>query len=231
MSTKTEKPKKIIGITPKGKCIFPKLHAPDFGTEQFPDPQGHYKVILRIPEDEAHDLVNKLNGVYDVWIGECDHNFKPTPKVKKLNVNDPPWGVAMDKNRDTGEWEEVEGFVDFKFKSAASFKDKKTGEVRKIKPDYFTALNEKIIKVPEIWGGSTVRIAYEVVPYSAAIGTGVSLRINAVQIIQLNQGSNRDAASYGFEMDDSGFSMDQGSDDSETEEDSFEQEEGEPEDF
>lgn len=226
MTTKV-KAERFTGITPKGICIFPKLTVPDFGTEQYPDPAGHYKVTLRIPEDDAKPLIERLDKIYDDWITECDAKFKPTPKVKKFTVNEPPWNVAMNKDRDTGEWHEVPGFYDFRCKTVSSYTDKKTKEVKKIKLDYFTAFNEKITKPPEIWGGSIVRLAYEASPYSATIGAGISLRINAVQIIQLNSGFNRTATQYGFEADEAGFSYKDMADEADSAEDFNEKNEAE----
>ena len=54
--------------------------------------------------------------------------------------------------------------------------------------------------VESIWGGSVLRISADLIPfYVAAVGAGVSLRLKAVQIIDLKTGGGAGAESYGFE--------------------------------
>jgi hypothetical protein len=55
----------------------------------------------------------------------------------------------------------------------------------------------------QVWGGSTVKVAFEIVPYgvrqySPTMGVGVSLKFSAVQIIDLKTGTGKDAKAFGF---------------------------------
>ena len=61
----------------------------------------------------------------------------------------------------------------------------------------------------KVGGGSVIKVSYEVVPYYTAIaGAGVSLRLKAVQIIELKAYSGGgNAESYGF-GEEEGFEAD-----------------------
>lgn len=224
----TEKRKKVVtGVTPKGVAVWPHLNKPDFGTEKFPIPDGAWKVTLRLPVDVAQKLIDKLTPIYEAWVNECEKNFKPTKARKKFSANEPPWGVAYIRNEE-GEDVADEDYVDFKFKSSYRVKNK-DGSIRLIKLDFFNAKGKPISgKVPDIWGGSSISVAYSVNEYDAPIGTGISLRLNAVQIIELRQ-SIRDASSYGFSEED-GYD-EEGEEDAPFEDESGEEDTDEQEDF
>ncbi|WP_067516858.1 hypothetical protein [Endozoicomonas ascidiicola] len=52
----------------------------------------------------------------------------------------------------------------------------------------------------KLWGGSKLRISFEVIPYHimSSGDASVSLRMKAVQVLELNQGGNQQADSFGF---------------------------------
>jgi len=55
-------------------------------------------------------------------------------------------------------------------------------------------------KAPSIWGGTVGKVAFEVMPYfnNAQCEGGLSLRLDAVQIIELVSGGGKSASAYGF---------------------------------
>ena len=61
----------------------------------------------------------------------------------------------------------------------------KDGKVRQLKPDFFDAKGKVLKVAPNIWGGTKVYISGQFNPYSSTTGVGVSLRLNALQIIEL----------------------------------------------
>ena len=76
----------------------------------------------------------------------------------------------------------------------------------RLKRDVFDAGGKKLAKVPEIWGGTRGIVAGEFRPFSMPIGVGISLRLKAVQIIELRQGGQGGTAdSYGFGKQEGGF--------------------------
>ena len=54
----------------------------------------------------------------------------------------------------------------------------------------------------ELWSGSRIKVNTTLAPYSAGIGEGMAMRLNAVQVIDLVQGSNGSAEGYGFGEED-----------------------------
>jgi hypothetical protein len=49
--------------------------------------------------------------------------------------------------------------------------------------------------------------------YTAALGAGVSLKLEAVQVLELRSGKDKTAASFGFSTDGEGLSQDDQDDD------------------
>ena len=98
----------------------------------------------------------------------------------------------------------------FKFKMKASGKDKKTGKPWSRKPTIFDAKGKPMTPVPSIWGGTIGKVSFEVGPYfvQGQAMAGISLSLNAVQIIELRSGGGGTAESYGFGEED-GYEYDE----------------------
>jgi hypothetical protein len=65
-----------------------------------------------------------------------------------------------------------------------------------------------------IWGGSIVNVCFYIDTfYTAALGAGVSLKLEAVQVLELRSGKDKTAASFGFSTDGEGLSQDDQDDD------------------
>lgn len=95
--------------------------------------------------------------------------------------------------------DEATGAIIFSFKMNATGKTK-AGEVFTRQPAIFDAAGQPA-KGLRIGGGSTIRVSYELNPfYVPANGAGVSLRLYAVQVIELVEfGGN--AGYFGFESE------------------------------
>lgn len=193
-----KKPKNPEFVSPRGTFRYPKLNEPDYGTEEFPKPDGEYSVRLILTEEDAQPLVDQLQPLLDAAVAEAQEKFKELPvatrkKLKEVTVND-LFQVEYDQ-----ETEEPTGNVIFKFAMKASgvTKDKKPWSR---KPVIFDAKGKKLKNPEPIWGGTEGKVAFEVRPYFIA-GTGAAglkLGLNAVQIIELVSGGGRDAEGYGF---------------------------------
>lgn len=198
-----KKPQNFKGTTPRGTFRYPALSKPDFGTKDYPKPDGEYKVGLILSEEDAQPLIKDLQPAYDKAIEEAEAKFAELPvatrkKLKEVTKND-LYTIEYDK-----ETEEPTGNLIFNFKMKASGKNKK-GEAWNRKPAIFDAGARKpLVKVPEIWGGTIGKVSFEAVPYfvSGTGAAGLSLRLNAAQIIELRSGGQRDASDYGFGEED-----------------------------
>tara|TARA_R110000772_G_scaffold194552_3_gene305296 strand:+ start:715 stop:1323 length:609 start_codon:yes stop_codon:yes gene_type:complete len=168
-------------VTPAGRAIYPWLINPDTKFNAL----GEYKVSLSLNTSEAEPLIKKID--------EAMEKAKTlAPEGKKVKVSDPPYFNEVDGD------EQETGNVLFKFKSKAQIQTK-DGKTIKITPKLFDSKGTLLKDVTEIWGGSTIKISADIAPYFVgAVGAGVSLRLKAVQIIELVTGGNN-ADSYGFE--------------------------------
>lgn len=189
-------------MTGLGALIYPKVKTPDtkFNAE------GQFQARIRLSAEDSQKLIEQyeaeLAKYWPIAKAELEQKVaeaKTGPekaKAKKalaeMKEADKPYKPAYDD--DGNETEEYE----FNFKSPASFKGK-DGSPVPIKIDVFDASGKKMKVVPEMWSGTTAYVAGELRPFSMPIGVGLSLRLKAVQIIELSQGGgNRDADSYGF---------------------------------
>lgn len=203
-----KKPQNFKGTSPKGTFRYPALSKPDYGTKDYPNPDGVYKTGLILTEDEAQPLIKALKPTYDRAIEEAKEAFAKLPvatrkKLGEVTQNDL---FTIEYDKDT---EEPTGNLIFNFKMKASGKRKKDDSVWTAKPALFDAKGKPLLKVPEIWGGTIGKVSYEAIPYfvSGTGAAGVSLRLNAAQIIELRSGGQRDAGDYGFGEED-GFEAD-----------------------
>ena len=190
-------------VSPKGAFRYPALVTPDFGTKEYPKEAGEYKVVLILTEAEAAPLIEKLKPIFDEAVSEGQEKFselkvEARKKLKELKVND-FYTVEYDK-----ETEEETGNLLFKFSMNASGKSKKDGKIWNRKPALFDAKGKPLRGVKNIWGGSVGKVSFEAAPYfiSGTGAAGLKLRLNAAQIIELNEGGNKTSEGYGFGEED-----------------------------
>lgn len=189
--------------SPRGVFRYPALSKPDYGNEEFPKPDGEFKVQLILDAATAQPLLDKIQPLYDAAIAEGEEKFKglkveQRKKLKELKVNDL---YAPEYDRET---EEETGNLIFKFAMVASGKNQK-GEEWSRKPALFDAKGKPLPKTaPAIWGGSEGKVSFEAVPYfiSGTGAAGLKLRLQAAQVIELVSGGQRDAGAYGFGAED-----------------------------
>jgi hypothetical protein len=177
------KPKNPRYTTPAGVAQYPYLNKPD---TKF-NPEGEYKVNLELNADDAAEICTFLDEQLAAAVAKAKKE-NPGKKIKE--------GTAgYDVNEDTGK-------VTLKFKLKAKV-NTKSGDSFDQKVVLFDAKGKPITSAPNIGGGSKVKVSYEVVPYYTAIaGAGVSLRVKAVQILELVEysgGASADAYGFGEE--------------------------------
>lgn len=169
-------------VTPSGTAQYPYLIKPD---TKF-NPDGEYKISLEIPAADAAKTVAFLDEQLEASIAKA----KKDNAGKKIKEGDAPYAV----NEDTGA-------VTVRFKLKAKVTPK-NGDPFEQKPAIFDAKGKPVTD-SKVGGGSTVKVAYEIIPYYTAIaGAGISLRMKAVQIINLVEfsgGAGADAFGFGKE--------------------------------
>lgn len=180
--------KKFVRITsPAGIAIYPRLTTPD---TKF-DKDGVYSVDLEL------DSSNKEVAAFIASLKKtADDAYKATCESrggKKLKRSDLPIKEA--------EGDMVR--IKFKLKAKAGNEEKSWAQ----KPAIFDSAGMALQTPPNVGSGSTIKVAFEVVPFfTAMVGAGVSLRMKAVQILDLKEytpGDRFDA--YGFKADPKGF--------------------------
>jgi hypothetical protein len=168
--------------TPAGIAQYPYLTKPD---TKF-NPDGEYKISLEIPGAAAQDIVTFLDEQFAASVAKA----KKENAGKKIKEGDVPYSVDEDSGKVT---------VRFKLKAKVT---PKQGDPFEQRPAIFDAKGKPLMEA-KIGGGSKVKVAYELVPYYTAIaGAGVSLRLKAVQVIDLVEfsgGASADAYGFGEE--------------------------------
>ena len=188
--------KKEIRITPAGVALYPRLNEPDTKFK----PEGQYSVKLRLEADDAQELINLIDQLsdeaYEAALAEAK-NEREKKKIKKADA-----AYTAEEDEDGNET----GCFLFNFKMTASGVSKKTGnEWTRVCPVFDAKRKPIDLKAVKIGGGSIVKVAYEASPfYTAALGAGVSLRLEAVQVLELHEWGNKDASAFGF-GDEDGF--------------------------
>jgi len=162
-----------IITTPKGLALYPWLSTPDTKYSE----EGEYKVNLVLSKEDAQPIVDEINRIF------AENLAAETKKQgKEIKTANPPYA---DQLNDAGQ---PTGNVIFRFKSKAAYK-----------PSNFDAKGTTMIE-SNIWGGSEIRVNGTIAPYfTSLVGAGIALRLRAVQVIKLVEGSGEGASRFGFD--------------------------------
>lgn len=203
--------KRATFVTPRGVAVYPRLNEPDTKYNA----AGTYSLRLRLPAEQAQPLIDRIESMlsekYEATKAELIEagkakmkdgkvlmlkDGKPTKdkdgSLKTLEMADKCYRMTLDDDgEETGE-------VEFNIKMTASGVSKKTGKPWSRKPRLFDSKNKLLPSGVAIWGGSEVEVAGEFNPFYTTVGVGVSMRLEAVRVIKLVSGGNRDAGGYGF---------------------------------
>lgn len=189
----------IAGVTVQGEAVFPHLNKPD---TKF-NADGEFSVKLALAEEDAAPLRATIDGLMQQALKDAETDIRETAKTKagadrkvaELKLASAPYKPELD--RDT---EEETGRTLFNFKRMAIFRRASDGEVFKFTVDLFDAKRTALPKDVHVGFGSTIRVAYMARPFfKAAVGAGVSLRLEAVQVLELKQRGSKSASSHGFD--------------------------------
>lgn len=218
--------------TPRGVFVYPKLTKPDFGTNDYPKPDGEYNVKVMMTKKTAAPLLKLLSPLQKEAEKDGQAEYD---KLKKATRKSNPFKVHPLCVPEYDEDENETDNVIFNFKMKASGKSKKDGSTWHRKPVIFDAKGVVMKKVPNIWGGTEGKVNFDVQSFfTLAAGAGLSKYLTAAQIIDLVEDGNKSADAYGFgvedgyEYDEAGFvdANEEAGDDAEAGEDA-----GDEEDF
>ena len=188
----------VKGTTPIGIAVYPKLTEPDYKWKT----EGEYGLKIRLSETDALPIIELMEKLVDAEYTKAEAACKNKLEKSKLKrVEDLPCKEELDEDATPT------GYYLLNAKMKASGVSKKTGKTWKRTPALFDSVGRPITNTGtlQIWSGSEVRVAYTLEAFSTALGIGCSCRLEAVQIIKLVSGSQKDATGYGFDAEDSGF--------------------------
>jgi hypothetical protein len=205
--TETTKKKFDKMTSPKGKALWPKLTKPD--TTYVKD-GGVYCLKLRLKRGDpgVDEFLAELESKRESAVAGFEAELREQKKLAKgkaIKVSEPSIKPVIDEENGGEETGEVD--INFKMKAVITSKE---GEVYKKRPALFDAKGVEIegnkLRALRVGTGSAVRVSFECVPfYKPAVGAGLSLRLKAVQIVNLVEYQGGDAKSHGFGAED-GFS-------------------------
>ena len=204
----------IKGISPRNVASWPRLHEPDTKFKK----EGEYSIKLRLSGaaaaelnavvEQAHEDAYEANKKAIAEAKAKEKNPKKRAEIKERA--DLPCKELYENDEPTGEYE-------FNFKMKASGVSQKTGKPWTRKPGVFNAKGKPLNEAEKakVGGGSVVKVSYEITPfYTAALGAGVSLRLEAVQVLELKSFQARDASAFGFGVEEGYDGEDEGGNDS-----------------
>ena len=222
--------KAIKMTTPKATFKWPKLTEPDYGTNDYPNPDGAYSVKLIFNESDPafqafRAKIEKAHAAA-VELGKekfAELKVATRKKLGDVSIND-PFTTVYDQ-----ETEEPTGEVEMKVAMKASGVVKKgprAGKKWNRKPELFDAKGKPMLKVDAIWGGTVGKVSFSYMPDGYFVpGTGavgIAFQLEAVQVIDLVSGGQRNAGAFGFDEED-GYEHEDKPDEDE-DEDGFEDE-------
>ena len=157
-------------ISEIGEAIYPHLNKPDVRFSE----AGEYKVTLKVAKSDATAMLKLYNSAIEDALKLAEQNHKG-----KGIKNAPKPFTVEDK------------FVFFKFKMKATGVNQKTKEKFSQRPQLFDAKKNPLPLSTIIWGGSKMRVAFNLVPYyTPMLGAGITARLKAVQVISLVEGKD-----------------------------------------
>ena len=157
-------------ISEIGEAIYPHLNKPDVRFSE----AGEYKVTLKVAKSDATAMLKLYNSAIEdaLKLAEQNHKGKGIKNAPK------PFTEEND-------------YVFFKFKMKATGVNQKTKEKFSQRPQLFDAKKNPIPLSTLVWGGSKMRVAYNLVPYyTPMLGAGITARLKAVQVISLVEGKD-----------------------------------------
>ena len=163
----------------EGTALWAKVFEPD---TKF-NPLGDYSINLQMPVAQAAAMSEQLDQIVQAKFNEA---VKADPRLKNTLTTQDVCQPVFD--RETGD---DTGNVEFKFKLKAKVQ-KRDGTYYEQQPAVIDSKKVPMTNDILIGNGSRVKVAFEPIPYVMASTkkAGVSLRLKAVQVIDLVEYGN-----------------------------------------
>tara|TARA_A200000159_G_scaffold163732_1_gene190904 strand:- start:783 stop:1397 length:615 start_codon:yes stop_codon:yes gene_type:complete len=169
----------------EGTAQWAKVFEPD---TKF-NPLGDYSINLQMTAAQAAEMSEQLDQIVQAKFNEA---IKEDPRLKTTLTTQPVCQPVFD--RETGD---DTGNVEFKFKLKAKIQ-KRDGTWYEQQPAVLDSKKVPMTNDILIGNGSRVKVAFEPIPYVMASTkkAGVSLRLKAVQVIDLVEYGNSAASVF-----------------------------------
>jgi hypothetical protein len=184
------KEKKIVEFSPKGVARYPWLNKPK---TQF-KAAGEYVVDLILPGQDPKTLalIEQING----WTEQAFNAFYSAASAKNKKIMKKGFPYSEEYNKQ----DELTGNMVFKFGCGTGYEDKKTHEMKEMRPGIFDIHGTKLDPAENmVWGGSIIRVQFSPGPMKDGVmgyvvastqQVGVKLYLNNVQVIKFVQGQD-----------------------------------------
>ena len=190
----------VKGVTPKGRVEYAHVYEPQTKIgDQAIEPTYSITLVMNGSE-EVKGFISNLDAELkkaELMAQESASQAKGRSKGKLPPCHDENYGPVYDDNGNpTGEY-----FVKAKAKAEGVTQ---TGKKWKFRPTVFDSKGKPFPEAdpPQIGNGSVGRLALTAYAYAAPIGYGVSIRLEAVQILDLVEWSGKSASDFGFAIED-----------------------------
>lgn len=148
------------------------------------DADGEFSVTLVLDKEDAAPFIETIEEQLDDLVSDLKNEGK-----KKVKEAPRPY---QDEEDDEGN---PTGAIQFKFKSKAKAKPRI--------PMYDSQGTP--MEDIDVWAGSKLKVSSWLNPYVAPIGAGISMRLRAVQVLDLVSGGANGIEGFGFETEEEGY--------------------------
>lgn len=171
-------------VTPKGEARYAYLTK----EEEYEGKKLGYSIQVKFSPEDTEHLIAAIDN--ELAIAKETMELRPGSKWSE----DPFLGYKQDKNGD----------IIFKFKAKSTVKTRAGEELPRTIPVFDAQQNA--MSGDRLGNGSTVRVAFTMIPFwvSKAVN-GISLRLNAVQVIDFVEYGQKSANGFGFGAVDGGY--------------------------
>ena len=163
-------------------------------------PEGEYRITILVPKAGHEEFLDFLEKQRVLAVEDVKQKLMTDTKTKAKAKTIKQSNLAYKPELDA-EGNETE-FVQVSFKAK-----RKDGTEWTFRPKMFDAKGAELPVGTNVWGGTKLRVSYQCDSYYVAASqeAGLSLKLQAVKIIELKSGSGRDASAYGFGEEEDGY--------------------------
>jgi hypothetical protein len=184
--TKNKKAQHVAMTTPEATAVYTHLSEPDIKFEK----PGWYKITFSLPDKDAKAFEKTLNGELQAHL-----------KALKVNGDTPTKVNPVEGKRITAP--DGKEQILFTAKLRPYFTSNKDDSKIYQRPQVFDGMAKPMGEL--IGSGSKVKVAMHLIRYNTAMATGVTLRLKAVQCLNLVRVGGNEAEDHGFGVIEGGF--------------------------